>query len=145
MSAPKAYSFETFDCFSDFNVCLQVWCCGVLCIPSIATKIGAEDTHDCCNTCKALCATAYWPCGLCCCHEHIMPCYLSRLLDRSMQFHQISVHPAPCGDAKICSCYWQMCLHCTVPCTLCVIFREANLGNQGGQGPVGAAQAYPVK
>lgn len=94
----------------------------------LCAQIGARDTHDYCNTCKAIVATLYIEYAICCCHEHIMPCYLSRLLDRSMKHHQISVFPTPCGKSRCCGCYWQMCLPCTASCTLCLIYREANLG-----------------
>ena len=39
MSAPKAYSYETYDCLSDCNVCMQIYCCGPCCIPTIAKKV----------------------------------------------------------------------------------------------------------
>ena len=104
---------------------------------SIHSQIGAEDTHDCGNTVKSCFATSCLLCGLICCYDHIFPCYLSSLLDRSMQFHKISVFPTPCGDAKfpICGCYWQMCCQCTSSCTLCVLYREANHAEQGGFTP----------
>ena len=46
-----------------------------------------------------------------------------------MKHHQITVHPGPCGANRCCGCYCQMFLPCTAPCTLCVIYREAKLGD----------------
>jgi len=57
-----------------------------------------------------------------------------------MKHHQITVHPGPCGATRCCGCYCQMLLCCTAPCTLCVIYREANLGD----GRVAATQTCSV-
>mmetsp|Transcript_34883 Transcript_34883/g.71955 ORF Transcript_34883/g.71955 Transcript_34883/m.71955 type:complete len:139 (-) Transcript_34883:249-665(-) len=127
MATAKTYSSNTYDCLNDLPVCIQGACCGVLCIPfAIAPRLNAKETHGCCPLIKAFIATEFWLCGLCCCKESIMPCFLSELLKKSMTHHGITEYPGPCGDRECCGCLCQMLLPCTVSCTLCQIWRELN-------------------
>jgi hypothetical protein len=52
-------------------------------------------------------------------------CFLSKLMDKQMADKQITEFPGPCGDAKCCGAYWQLCLPCTGICTLCMMYRES--------------------
>eukprot|EP01041_Mallomonas_annulata_P008083 gene8083-16582_t len=121
----SSYSSSTYDCLSDNPVCFCVYFCTPCAICNIAKKIGAEDTHGCMEVVKAVCATEFWICAICCCPESIFPCFLTSLYKKSMEKHGITEPLGPCGKSECCGCYWQMCLPCSAACTLCVICREA--------------------
>jgi hypothetical protein len=82
--------------------------------------LGATETHGCGKFISSYCATACWPCSVIC-----LCCWLTKLMDKQMADKQITTHPGPCGDAKCCGAYWQLCLPCTAICTVCMMYREA--------------------
>mmetsp|Transcript_4995 Transcript_4995/g.11092 ORF Transcript_4995/g.11092 Transcript_4995/m.11092 type:complete len:129 (+) Transcript_4995:58-444(+) len=127
--AQKSFTFGTFDCLGDIPVCFGVYCCGILCIPTIGAGIETED-FSWGNLCRCVCASYCWPCGCCCCPEHLGPCFMDRLLKAVMAYHKITEYPGPCGEMTCLGCCLCQMNSWFMPCTLCVMLRENKLNGK---------------
>lgn len=138
----KLYSTQWHDCCgkpcgSDVPTCAYAYFCTPCAICDVSVGLHV-DTHRVKGFCDAYWSTVCWPAVLCCggcggccmlcnCKKgNMFPCFISKLVDKSMEIHGIKKHIGPCGsfscgegDEK---CYWGTLL-CS-SCMICVMLRE---------------------
>jgi hypothetical protein len=123
-----SFSSSCIDCCDDPFVCCFVGipCCFPIAAVNYAYKIGISNSHGLCNLIGSVIVTI--PCLFLCsaimCHEKMLPCFATQLVQISMEKHNIKNAPDPCGDCGFCNCWFQATF--CAPCMLCMLFREAN-------------------